>query len=186
MNDIGYLYVIGDGPKIKIGKSASPEARTKTLVNICGIKNPKVFISNECSSMSQKESLCHKYYSQLRVHGEWFYAPFSDAVEAVTMVVGREDLTAKKNNDVIEHKKSVDKGSEFIGRMMSNNKGCSDAFNSLFKDTLELINICEDDHLINELMSVNGSNTKLLIVRCSALMDVINQQRKIIEVLPCS
>ena len=180
-NDIGFLYVISDGSKVKIGKSKSPKQRTSNIIRMAGIKNPKVFISKECSAASNKERLCHKYYSRLNVCGEWFSVPFNDAVDSVSMVVGSEDLSVKKNEDKAESQLCSDRIVESI-KAFSPKRNCSnDNFDDLFLDTIELINICEDDSLIDRAMVINGSLELLLILRCEALMDVIKQQKKLLD-----
>ncbi len=185
MNDIGFLYVISDGNKVKIGKSKTPKDRTDSLVSICGIKNPKVFISEECSLVSNKETKCHKYFSRLKVCGEWFSTSFNDAVDAVRMIAGSEDLTVKKQQDSEEYYKRLaiigSSATELAGMYMEGRNCSNYNFELLFRDTIELIDICEDELLINRLMDVNGSLEKLLIVRCEALFDVINQQRKLLD-----
>ena len=181
MNDIGYLYVISDGEKVKIGKSKTPIERTNSLVNICGIKNPAIFISNECSKSSSKEGECHKFFSRNSVRGEWFCIPFLMAVDFVKNIAGNEDILISKKEDEQQEKERSIKRNEFTSRMLKAKCNTGDGFNSLFKDTIELVNICEDDSLIDKLMSVNGSDKELLLVRCEALLDVINQQRKLLD-----
>jgi hypothetical protein len=180
MNDIGYLYVICDGSKVKIGKSKTPEKRTRNLISISGIITPRVFISSECSASSNKENICHKYYSQSKVCGEWFSVSFNEAVDTVKRVTGSECLLEKKIEDKKYHKLQSAKRKYFTDTML-NSKVTSDGFNSLFQDTSELISICEDDSLIDRLAMVNGCEKRLLIVRCEALFDVINQQSTLLN-----
>ena len=79
MNDIGYLYVLSDGNKIKIGKSKSPSERVKGLINTCGIDAPEVFISTECSEVSRREKECHKKFNSESIRSEWFLVSFNTA-----------------------------------------------------------------------------------------------------------
>jgi hypothetical protein len=180
MNDIGYLYVICDGSKVKIGKSKTPEKRTHNLISISGIRTPRVFISSECSASSKKEKLCHKYHSQSKICGEWFSVSFNEAVDTVKRVAGSECLLEKKIEDKKYHKVQIAKQKYFTDTIL-NSKVTSDGFNSLFQDTSELISICEDDSLIDRLAMVNGCEKRLLIVRCEALFDVIKQQSSLLK-----
>ena len=90
MNDIGYLYVICDGSKVKIGKSKTPEKRTHNLISISGIDEPKVFISAECSEVSKKEKECHNKFKSKNICSEWFLMPFKTAKSFVALVAGSE------------------------------------------------------------------------------------------------
>ena len=179
MHDIGFLYVIGDGGRVKIGKSKTPEKRVKSIINTSGIKKPKVFISNECSNHSAKELQCHKRYSKDVIKGEWFFVCFEDAVSAVAEISGCENLTEKKKQQKNYDSTTLKNISNLTKKIMRKPKFeqyCTEeSFNTMFKDTLELINICEDSSLINRLQDVNGDLVLLLMVRCEAMEDVISQ-----------
>jgi hypothetical protein len=179
MHDIGFLYVIGDGDRVKIGKSKTPEKRVKSIISISGIKNPKIFISNECSSHSKKELECHKRYSKAAIKGEWFFVCFDDAVSTVIEISDCENLTEKKEQQKDYDSATLKNISNLTKKIMRKPKFeryCTEeSFNTMFKDTLELINICEDSSLIDRLQDVNGDLVLLLMVRCEAMEDVISQ-----------
>jgi len=179
MHDIGFLYVIGDGNRVKIGKSKNPEKRVKSIINTSGIKNPKIFISNECSSHSKKELECHNRYSKHAIKGEWFLVYFDDAVSAVNKIAGTENLTKKKKQqaeyDNATSKNMSDLTKKIIRKPQIQKHCTEESFNTMLKDTLELINICEDSSLIDRLQDVNGDLVLLLMVRCEAMADVISQ-----------
>ncbi len=179
MHDIGFLYVIGDGDRVKIGKSKTPEKRVASIINTSGIKEPKVFISSQCSNHSAKELQCHKRYSNDVIKGEWFLVCFDDAVSVVNEITGCENLTSKKKQQKDYDSTTLKNISSFTEKIMRKPKFeqyCTEeSFNTMFKDTLELINICEDSSLLDRLQGVNGDLVLLLMVRCEAMEDVISQ-----------
>lgn len=185
MNDIGYLYVISDGNKSKIGKSKTPEKRIKTLIDTCGISDPQFFVSSECSDMSKKENECHHHFKDLNVHSEWFSVSFDSAVDFVSLAVGSECLKIKKEQDkayLIKRNIEIKEFTDGLIKGCAKEKNCTDDnFNVVFKDTIMLIDICEDSTLIDSMMNVNDSLDKLLIVRCMALQDVLRQSQDAIS-----
>jgi hypothetical protein len=183
MNDIGYLYVICDGSKVKIGKSKTPEKRVKGLINTCGIDAPKVFISAECSEVSKKEKECHKRFNSKNIHSEWFLMSFKTAKSFVALIAGSECLKEKKEQDDYSAKKRQEMLNSVTKSLLpdTSKSECANAnFDCVFKDTLEIVNISSDSSLIDQLMNVGDSLERLLIVRCMALSDVLAQSHEAI------
>lgn len=180
-NDIGYIYIISDRDRgiVKVGKSKNPEKRINVLINTCGIVDVDFFIFNECANHSHVEAKCHKAMSELKVKGEWFGCDLDYAKSVITPIVGNKCLKAKKLEDKSHESDQKEKMTKFTKSLFK--KSNSAAYDELFKDTLELVNICNDSSLIDDLMIVNGDITRLLFVRCLALKDVIDQQSELLN-----
>lgn len=80
----GYVYVLQsqDGT-VKVGCSAMPEGRAKTIEAQSGKKIIKKYVTDKCSNHFEVESVAHKTLSKYRLMGEWFGCDFEVAVSAV-------------------------------------------------------------------------------------------------------
>lgn len=73
----------GQDGTVKVGCSAMPEERAKTIEAQSGKKIIRRYVTDKCSNHFEVESIAHKTLSKYRLMGEWFSCDFEVAVNAV-------------------------------------------------------------------------------------------------------
>lgn len=67
----GFVYIVSDGNAVKIGRTDRLESRLRDLSNMNS--RPLVLLQAiETDFSVECESLLHSYFSEYRLHGEWF------------------------------------------------------------------------------------------------------------------
>jgi hypothetical protein len=85
----GYVYIISDGEKIKIGRSINPENRVRGISTQGGMKLVDTcFVS--CENAHVVEAAAHRHFSEQRGIGEWFSVAFDEAVTVVKQLTQQE------------------------------------------------------------------------------------------------
>lgn len=64
-----YLYFIGCGDAVKIGRSKDPSARLDSLAT--GAPG-KLRLIAKVPNAGHREGYCHKALAEFRIHGEWY------------------------------------------------------------------------------------------------------------------
>ena len=103
----GFVYAIFDKDKgcVKIGKSKQPETRIKNIINISGIKNFDVFVSDFTYDYGNVELSLHRYFSESLQKSEWFSINFEDARLAINSMASKSNSSIKGDvrlSDLIE------------------------------------------------------------------------------------
>jgi len=84
-NGGGHVYIIDNGTgKVKIGKTANPSSRIKTIETQSGIPISQVYVSPMCFNYQKLEVKTHKEFNQFRAIGEWFKADFDTVKDFVS------------------------------------------------------------------------------------------------------
>ena len=84
--DIGFVYVIEDAAsgRVKIGMSRKPERRIKSVMGSAGIADGRTYTSIRVKNAKALESSAHLAFAGRRLHGEFFWCSFDDAVAFVS------------------------------------------------------------------------------------------------------
>ena len=80
---LGFIYLLKNGSKIKIGASKYPVSRIKTLLPVIGISKPVIYLSNQVKFHLDIERHLHEKFKSKRVVGEWFRASFDDLINDI-------------------------------------------------------------------------------------------------------
>ncbi len=99
----GYVYIIDNGTgKVKIGKTANPNSRIRTIETQSGISIIQVYVSPICFNYQKLEVKTHKEFNQFRTIGEWFEADFGVVKEFVSGLdfITINDKQQQENNYV--------------------------------------------------------------------------------------
>lgn len=86
MSISGYVYVISDGERCKIGYSKKPEKRIKIILNIHIMNDEHKFISEFSNFSMNIERQAHEFFNRYVIRSigrEWFDVPFELAVIVV-------------------------------------------------------------------------------------------------------
>jgi hypothetical protein len=104
----GYVYVIDCGDSVKVGCSAQPLHRIKTLSNTIGLDSPRSFISKKCFDHHKNEGVVHKEIGGKSKCGEFFSAEFNYVVSVIDFNVAEITQSEIDLIDKYEEGKSVD------------------------------------------------------------------------------
>lgn len=102
----GYVYAIDCGDKIKIGCSAQPEERIRTLAKTLGLADPRSHISKKCFEHYCFERKVHDSIGGKSQSGEFFNISFSNAVNIIDEIV--IEVTARELDFISESKSNRD------------------------------------------------------------------------------
>jgi len=100
MSAEGYVYIISDGEKCKVGFSANPAVRIKTLTSFYKMEVTNSFISDFSDYALKIEGATHKKLNKFIIPDmgrEWFLVDFDEAVKAVESIDDRQFEQAKFN-----------------------------------------------------------------------------------------
>lgn len=185
----GFIYAIYVDGNTKVGTSREPEKRVSRLSKTFGVDNPKYFISKKCISPYKVERAIHKKLNKKAEFGEFFtddYDLIIDVIKSEAVEVSSSDIRELGECESVRQKEKeriadeVIKGFEDAQVRSYRDKIKENMNKVILKDTLELCNICENATLIDRLMSCE-SDTEVLIVRCNALEDLMNQYRGLLD-----
>jgi len=93
----GYVYVVGDKSKSKIGFSCSPERRTKDVSRLLFNSNAEIFISDYSECAFSWESAIHRDLSGNCIEGEMFSVSFDVAVKSALSIEPTNEDQVKSN-----------------------------------------------------------------------------------------
>lgn len=79
-HDLGVVYVIKSGEKIKIGITQSPRSRLRMIENNIGESLDIIYLSRQCRNYMEIEQSVHLFFDDRRMLGEWFSVDFCYAV----------------------------------------------------------------------------------------------------------
>ncbi len=185
----GFIYAIHVDGNTKVGTSREPKKRVSRLSKTFGVDNPKYFISEKCISPYKVEKAIHKKLNKKAEFGEFFTDDYDFIVEVIkSEAIEISNSDAKRLGECEEvRKKESEKNTDEIIDGFKNaqeqyfrDKIKENMNKVIMKDTLELCSICEDATLIDKLMNCD-SDTEVLIVRCNALEDLMNQYRGLLD-----
>lgn len=101
----GYIYVIDCGDCVKVGCSATPQRRIKTLSKTLGLINPKLYVSAKCYKHYDYEKVIHCELGNKRKSGEFFNVSFTDAVKVIDNTVIK--ITPEQELSIIVHESNA-------------------------------------------------------------------------------
>jgi hypothetical protein len=98
--ETGHIYIIEseEGP-IKIGMSVKPEERIAGITTASGRVIRRKFISPAVPEYWVLESVLHKHFAKFRTVGEWFTAPYAEAVHMAHLLGARLNPDSWKVTD---------------------------------------------------------------------------------------
>lgn len=106
MSDTSFIYVVGAGPVSKVGTSANPKNRVKSLQN----NNPykcelvKMYPVASASAFEIEQRCLKKLSSTFSHYGEWFHAPHNEVIRELDIVlvgvVNTESLSVEINTKI--------------------------------------------------------------------------------------
>jgi len=102
----GFIYLIKNGKKVKIGSSTSPIFRISGLLPLAGITRCEIYVSNKVKDYKLIEKYLHFEFRDKRAIGEWFYVSPDDVLNNYSKVL----IRSKKGYVTIIEKLTVQQG----------------------------------------------------------------------------
>ncbi len=98
--DLKFLYILNFGQICKIGISARPKFRARTIENASGRSLQSGIVLNGIYDAAGLEVDAHKQLSLYRLKGEWFNLPMVEAVGKLSLSIDDYPVVARKGADL--------------------------------------------------------------------------------------
>lgn len=177
--DVGYVYVVGEDGRVKIGASKYPLDRARKVLRQGGMsENSNKFVSNKSFSHYKLEALAHNKFKENSISGEWFDVKFEDAVSYVRQIAHKMSASEMRISRAQNAKYKEEKNKQLQSlnnALLKRQSGTEQQYNLILKDTIEMSMVIDNASYSDRLMNCNGDLLKLITIRSLIQSELISE-----------